>query len=199
MKGLRQKRFETVVMGVSAGGFNALQTILPALESPFALSVMIVQHLWRTSDGYVLQRLSKISTVTVKEAEEKERLEPGTIYLAPPNYHLLVEKDKTLSLSVDGRVNYSRPSVDVLFESAADVFGPRLIGVVLTGANKDGSQGLKAIKEAGGLAIVQDPATAEVGIMPQAALDFVKVDYVLPLEKIGPFLVEIAKKDTHNL
>jgi two-component system chemotaxis response regulator CheB len=117
----------------------------------------------------------------------------GTIYLAPANYHLLVEKDKTLALTVDEAVNYSRPSIDVLFESAADVFGQGLIGVILTGANEDGSQGFKIIKETGGITVVQDPATAGVSVMPQAAVDCVEVDHLLPLEEIGPFLVEVAK------
>ena len=134
--------------------------------------------------------------LTVKEADEKEHLEAGIVYLAPPNYHLMVEKDKTLSLTVDERFNYSRPSIDILFESAAEVFGPQLIGVVLTGANSDGSYGLKTIKAAGGLVVVEDPATAEVKTMPQAALDMLFPDYVadhvLPLEKIGPLLVRIA-------
>jgi len=113
-------------------------------------------------------------------------LEPGTIYMQPANYHLLVEKDKTLALTVDVAVNYSRPSIDVLFESAADVFGQGLIGVILTGANEDGGQGI----EAGGITVVQDTAKAEVSAMKQATVDCVEVDHLLPLEKIGLFLVE---------
>lgn len=185
-------KFDAVVIGVSAGGMRALKTIIPAFPPSFGLSVTVVQHLWRTSDGYLPRSLNTLSRVHVKEAEEKEMLKPGYVYIAPSNYHLMIEKDKSLSLSVDERVNYSRPSIDILFESAADTFGSHLIGVILTGANADGSQGLKAIKDAGGLTIVQDPATAEVGTMPQAALDLVAADYTLPLEEIGPFLVQCA-------
>jgi len=116
---------------------------------------------------------------------------PGKIYIAPPNYHLLVEEDKTLSLSTNKHVNFARPSIDVLFETAADVFGEKLVGIILTGANEDGSRGLKKIKESGGLTIVQDPDTAAVDTMPKAAIASTKVDYILPLENIGPFICSL--------
>ena len=114
------------------------------------------------------------------------------IYIAPPNYHLLVEADRTFSLSIDEPVNYARPSIDVLFETAADVYKTNLIGVILTGANTDGSHGLKRIKETGGLSVVQDPSTAEADTMPRAAIAAVDVDYVLPLEEIGKVLTMLA-------
>jgi two-component system chemotaxis response regulator CheB len=158
------------------------------------LTVIIVHHRGATSDGTLASILDNMCSLSVKEAEGQELLEPGTVYLAPANYHLRVEKDKTLALTVDETVNYSRPSIDVLFESAANVFGQGLTGVILTAANEDGSQGLKIIKEAGGITVVQDPATAEVSAMPQAAVDCVEVDHLLPLEKIGPFLVDVAKR-----
>jgi two-component system chemotaxis response regulator CheB len=126
--------------------------------------------------------------IPVKEAEAKELIKPGTIYLAPANYHLLIEHDRTFSLCVSEKVRYARPSIDVLFETAADVYRTKLIGIILTGANDDGSRGLRTIREYGGLAIVQDPATAEVGIMPQAALKATAVDYVLSLHEIGLLL-----------
>jgi two-component system chemotaxis response regulator CheB len=114
-------------------------------------------------------------------------------YFAPPNYHLLIEEDHTFSLSIEGRVNYSRPSIDVLFESALDAYCSKLIGIILTGANNDGSRGLKKIKDCGGLAIVQDPKTAEVSAMPEAALKISKIDHVLQLEEIAPFLIKITE------
>jgi two-component system chemotaxis response regulator CheB len=116
------------------------------------------------------------------------------VYVAPPNYHLLIEDDGTFSMSVEGAVNYARPSVDVVFESAAEVYGQGLIGVILTGANKDGSLGLKKIKEAGGLVIVQTPETSEAADMPRAAIAAVNPDYVLPLEKIGPLLRKLESE-----
>jgi two-component system chemotaxis response regulator CheB len=188
-----KSKVEAIVIGGSAGGMNALKIILPALEPHMALSMIIVLHRrWKSADDFLYRMLNGICQLSVKEADEKERLKSGTIYLAPPNYHLMIEENKTLALTVDEPVNYCRPSIDVLFASAAEVFGPRIIGVVLTGANNDGSQGLKVIQAYGGIAVVEDPATAEVKKMPQAALDRVVPDYVLPLEKIGPLLVEIA-------
>ena len=129
----------------------------------------------------------------VKQAEEKESIQGGTVYIAPPNYHLLIEDDHTFSLSVDNAVNYARPSIDVLFESAADVYGSDLIGVILTGNNDDGSQGLKKIKRNGGLTIVQTPESAEADGMPQAALEAVIPEYMLSLEAIGPLLNALSK------
>ncbi len=126
----------------------------------------------------------------VKEAEEKEALAAGHVYVAPANYHLLVEKDRTLALSTEDKVNYSRPSIDVLFESAAEVFGRELAGVVLTGGNSDGTRGLRRIKSRGGLALVQDPASAEAPTMPQAAIDNCNVDHILSLADLARALVQ---------
>lgn len=194
-------KLEAIVIGVSAGGWDALNTILPALPREFTLPVVIVQHLSPDSEGYLAQSLNKRCLLKVKEADEKEPIEPGTIYIAPANYHLLIEEDRTLSLSISEHVHYSRPSIDVLFETAAEAFGPRLIGVVLTGASADGSQGLKKIQERGGLTLVQDPATAESPIMPQAAIKTIHaegrlVDYILPLKEIAPFLMKIVNRES---
>ena len=192
-----KSRFETIVIGVSAGGVHALKVILSAWTSPLPLSVIIVMHRrWESEDDFFCKMLNKDHLLTVKEVDEKERLTAGIIYLAPPNYHLLIEKNKTLSLTVDARINYSRPSIDILFESAAETFGSHLIGVVLTGANNDGSYGLKTIKAAGGIAVIQDPVTAEVSTMPQAAIDLLspdfEVDHVVSLDNIGPLLIELV-------
>ncbi len=185
-------RYEAIVIGVSAGGMNALSTILSGLPVDFALPIIIVQHMDPDSRDYLPEHLDQKCNISVKEAEEKEKITKGVAYIAPPNYHLLVEEDRTFSLSVDDWVNYSRPSIDVMFESAADVYGRRLVGVVLTGANADGSAGLKKIKKAGGLAIVQDPATAHVDIMPKAAIAASRVDHVLPLEEIPELFKKLS-------
>lgn len=181
-----------MVIGVSAGGLHALSTVLPAFPASFPVPVVVVQHLSPHSDNYSTRYLDSISAIRVKEVDEKEIIIPGFVYTAPPNYHVLIEEDKTFSLSVEDRINFARPSVDVLFESAADVFGSHLIGVVLTGANNDGSKGLKKIKEAGGLTVAQDPETAEVDGMPRAAIEYSPVDRILRLEEVGPFLVQMA-------
>lgn len=191
-----QYRFQCVVIGVSAGGLNALGAVLPALPAVYPVPVVVVQHLSPHSDNYSTRYLDSISAIRVKEVDEKEIILPGFVYTAPPNYHVLVEEDKTFSLSVEDRINFARPAVDVLFESAADVFSSHLIGVVLTGANNDGSKGLKKIKDAGGLTVVQDPETAEVDGMPRAAIDNTSVDRILQLEDVGPFLVQMAEVKT---
>ena len=132
--------------------------------------------------------LNRLSRIQVKEAADKQTIQPATAYLAPPSYHLLVEYDRVLCLTVDEPVHYARPSIDVLFETAADVYGERLIGVILTGANSDGSQGLKRIQQYGGLTIVQNPATAESPFMPQSAIEAAKPDHIVDLAAIGPLL-----------
>lgn len=183
-------RYEAVVVGVSAGGIHALKTLFSALPKNFALPIVVVQHLPAISDNTWITLLDNVSKVNIKEADEKELIENGTVYIAPSNYHLMIEKDHTLSLSIDEKVNYARPSIDVLFDSAADVYRGRLIGMILTGSSNDGARGLKKIKEAGGLAIVQDPSTAEASYMPAAAIAATQADYILPLEKIAILLVE---------
>ncbi|WP_281888368.1 chemotaxis protein CheB [Paenibacillus sp. YYML68] len=184
--------YEAAFIGVSAGGLQALRTLLTAIAPSFPLPIVIVQHLKEGSDSYLADYLNGVAAIQVKEADDKEKLKAGVAYIAPAGYHLLVEDDRTLALSVDPPVQYSRPSVDVLFESAVYALGGRCIGVVLTGANADGSRGLLAIKRAGGLAIVQNPATAEYSTMPAAALRLVEADYVVELEAIGLLLNEIA-------
>jgi len=181
-------KYEAIVIGVSSGGMITLNTILRHLPSDFALSIIIVQHQHPESDDFIAKFLDAKCSLTVKQADEKESILPGVIYIAPPNYHLMIEEDRTFSLTIDKRVHYARPSIDILFETAADVFGEKLVGIILTGANKDGSHGLRKIKESGGLTIVQDPDTAEVDTMPKAAIASTKIDYILPLEKIGPFI-----------
>jgi two-component system chemotaxis response regulator CheB len=185
---------EAIVIGVSAGGMKALGTILPHLPADFALGIIVVQHLHPSAEDSLALRLNKSCELAVKQADEKESIAPGVIYIAPPDYHLMVEEDRAFSLSLDEPVNYARPSIDILFETAADAYGSKLVGIVLTGANADGSHGLKRIKESGGVTIVQDPATAEIETMPRAAIAATQVDHILPLEEIGPFLVTLANR-----
>ena len=200
-KNNKLQNYQAVVIGASAGGMKALQTILKSLPEDYGLPIMIVQHMHPESDEYMTKILNEECMLIVKQADEKESVKPGTVYFAPPNYHLLVEADKTLSLTINERVCFARPSIDVLFETAADVYGDKLIGIILTGGNYDGSQGLKRIKELSGLAIVQDPKSAEAESMPREAIAATKVDYILPLNEIGPFLFKLtqaipkAKKD----
>jgi two-component system chemotaxis response regulator CheB len=185
-------RHEAVVIGVSTGGIEALKAILSSLPASFPLPIAIVQHRDERSDGFLAEYLNGLSGLAVSEAEDKEPLCAGHAYLAPAGYHLLIESDRSFSLSVDPRVNYSCPSIDVLFESAADAFADSLIGIVLTGANADGAKGLKAIKARRGLAIVQDPKTAQAAAMPRAALEATAVDYLVDLQEIAPLLTRIC-------
>jgi two-component system chemotaxis response regulator CheB len=189
--------FSAVVVGVSAGGFQALHTILPMLPRAFPAPVIVVQHRMAGEDDYFVESLNSKSLVTVKEAEEREEIRPGTAYIAPGGYHLLVEKDHTFSLSVDEPVCYARPSIDVLFETAARVYGSHLVGIILTGANSDGSNGIKTIKQGNGLTIAQDPETAEVNLMPLSAIATHCIDFILPLEDIPSFLTNLVE-DNHG-
>jgi len=186
--------YAAVVIGASAGGTNALQQILPCLPVNFSIPVIIAQHLHPLQDGAAIIHYSGGSGLTVKDADEKESIRPGFVYFAPPNYHLLVEADRTFSLSIDPKVNFTRPSVDVLFESAADVYGVGLIGIVLSGANQDGAAGLSYIKQRGGLAIVQDPGDAESSYMPGAAIKAAHPDHILAAGEICRFLIELTRQ-----
>ncbi len=180
------------MIGVSTGGVQALKKLLCPLPADFPLPILVVQHLGPDAGSGLARLLDECCALRVKEADEQDDILPGTVYLAPPNYHLLVERDGCLALSADPYVSFARPSVDVLFESAAAVFGPQLIGIVLTGANSDGSRGLQSVKQNGGLAIVQDPADAEAPRMPQAAMEATSVDHVVGLDGMAVLLQKLA-------
>ena len=186
-------KYRLVVIGSSWGGLGALKIVLGGLPATFPLPIVIAQHRSVDSRDEGLARYyGALCELPVCSVEDKQPIEPGTVYFAPPDYHLLIEGD-SFALSVDERVQFSRPSVDVLMESAVDSFGGAVIGVVLTGTNEDGAQGLAAVERAGGFTVVQTPETAARSEMPQAALRAVKsVDAVLPLDEIPTFLVKLA-------
>ncbi len=223
---LNKKNFEIVVVGTSLGGLQALTVLLADLPQSFPLPVVIVQHRHKSSQNRLTEFLQQQSSLQITEAEDKEPIAPGRIYLAPADYHLLIESpwdwefgvdenyftgwgsaarepidnskspigkrgNPTFALSTEAPVCHARPSIDVLFESAADAFGEKVIGIILTGASSDGSQGLAKIKAEGGLTFVEEPASALCGTMPASAIANVEVDWILPLSKIAPCLVNL--------
>lgn len=181
---------EAIAMGASAGALDALSTILPLLPSDYPLPILAVVHLPADKTSMLAELLNRKCNLTVKEAEDKEPLSAGVVYLAPPDYHLMVEQDRRLSLSSEEPVLYSRPAIDILFESAADAFGEGLIGVILTGANEDGARGLAAVCHAGGVGLVQSPQSAHSSAMPSAALNACAGALSLSLGEIAQYLKE---------
>jgi two-component system, chemotaxis family, protein-glutamate methylesterase/glutaminase len=177
-----------VAIGASAGGIQALSVLLPALPAKAAVAVFIVLHLPRDRPSLLAEVFSRKCLLDVREAQDKEPVIAGTVYFAPANYHLLLDHGPQLALSVDDLVHHSRPSIDVLFESAAEVYGNRLLGIILSGANEDGAQGLAAVHDAGGLTVVQTPETAQSPQMVLSALNLRRPDHVLPLEEIAALL-----------
>lgn len=182
-----------IAVGASWGGLKALRAIAHGLPAHFPVPVTFVQHRSKES-GALRDLLQDCTPLIVCEVEDKQPIMGGYVYLAPPDYHLLVDGDE-FSLTVDAPVRYSRPSIDVFFESVADRFGAEAAGVILTGANEDGAAGLRQVAARGGLAIVQDPRTAESPIMPRAALRAVPTAVTLPLERLAPYLVSLATAD----
>ena len=225
---LNKKDFEIVVVGTSLGGLQALTVLLANLPQSFPLPVVIVQHRHKSSQDRLSDFLQQQTSLQITDAEDKEPIAPGRVYLAPADYHLLIESPReweqslsenrfttwertavepihnsnspivcratpTFALSTEGPVCYARPSIDVLFESAADAFGEKAIGIILTGANSDGTQGLAKIKAQGGLTFVEEPASALCRAMPASAIANVEVDWILPLSKIAPCLVNLLR------
>ena len=185
-------RPDLVVIGCSLGGMHALEKVLSGLPSDFPLPIAVVQHRHKASNEGLPAYLRKHSKLPVVDVEDKQWIRPGTVYLAPADYHLLVEKGE-FNLSVDDAVRFSRPSIDVLFESAADAYRGGVIAVVLTGANEDGARGAETVKRRGGIVIVQNPGEAEAPAMPQATIDNVQVDRILRLDEIAAYLVELSR------
>ena len=169
---------KAVVIGGSAGALNVLREILRALERPALVPIVIVLHLPPRSPDGLAELLSRECALAVKQAEDKEPLEPDTVYLAPPGYHLLIESHRAFALSVDPPVHFSRPSIDVLFETAADAYGRELLAILLSGASSDGAAGLQEVSVAGGLTAVQAPESAEAETMPAAALSLFEPTFI---------------------
>ena len=186
-------RYQIIAIGGSWGGMDALIEILSGISSTTFIPIVVALHRHRVIESNLPHILSKYLKIKVKEIEEKEYLNNGTIYLAPRNYHVFLEKDKSFSLCVSELVNYARPSIDVLFDNVANVFKSKAIGILLTGANSDGSKGLKAISEVGGLTIVQDPLDSESRNMPLSALEIMNPDYILSKKKINKFLMDLIE------
>jgi two-component system chemotaxis response regulator CheB len=186
-------KYRAIVIGTSSGGMKAIKFLSSALPAVFGIPIIMVLHIGARSGNEWINFFNAECKFKLKEADEKEKIAPGNIYVAPANYHLLIEKDETLSLTIDEKVNYARPSIDILFESAALAYGNRLIGIVLTGANSDGAVGIKKIKEYGGLTIVQDPETAEAKCMPESSISSIVPDHILSLEGIVNLLIEISE------
>jgi two-component system chemotaxis response regulator CheB len=190
----KKKKYGAIVIGVSAGGLTALSFIFKKLPADFSIPIIVIQHR-STSQGDLLEEiLQEKCKLKLKQADEKEKIKEGTIYIGPPDYHLLIECDHTFSLSSDARVKYSRPSIDVLFESASYVYQDRLVGIILTGANNDGSDGIKRIAKNGGMTIAQNPEDAEFPPMPEAAIATGSVRKILSLAEIQKCLLKINQE-----
>jgi two-component system chemotaxis response regulator CheB len=187
--------YRAVVMGGSAGGMDALGRILTRLPKDFPLPIVIVLHVLGDQPSLLSEIMGAKTELRVKEVEEKEQIEAGTIYFASPGYHLLIERDQSFSLSTEAPVNFSRPSIDLLFETASDAFTTHLVGVLLSGANQDGAKGLQRIQEAGGLALVQDPASSQIRTMPDAGIAALGANgtQILSPEGIAQFLLNIGR------
>lgn len=198
---LTSRHYKLVVIGASWGGLSAISRILKRLPANFSLPIVIAQHRYRHRRGeeYLAQTLGTECKLDVVEPDDKEVLQASTVYVAPSNYHLLVEQQGILALSSDELIHFSRPAIDPLFESAADAYHHQLIGIILTGANSDGAKGICAIKKQGGLTLVQNPASAEAANMPEAAIKMVAVDAVLELEQIADLLVTINQNNNQGL
>ena len=182
------KHCEALLIGGSAGSLEVILKLLPGLNPALPFPVVIILHRKPGKDDILTNLLASRTKMVVKEVEEKEEMLPSTLYIAPPNYHLLIENDHTFSLDASEKVNFSRPSIDVSFESAAEVFKENLVCLLLSGANSDGTAGLKTVKEYGGMALVQNPASAVVSFMPESAIANVEVDAVLKSSEMSEYI-----------
>lgn len=187
-----QANYDVVAVASSAGGLGALTQLLSALPENLPVSVVVVQHLDPRHRSLMAEILSRRTPLLVKQAENGETIEKGTVYIAPPDRHLLANEDRTLSLTQTALVHFVRPSADLLFESVAGAYAERAIGVVLTGSGRDGAMGVRAIKKMGGTVLVQDEASSEYFAMPSAAIETGHVDFVLPLDDIAPAIVSLV-------
>jgi len=187
------RRPELIVIGGSAGSLQIIMKIMTAIGPGFPIPILVVLHRNSTFESNLEYLLSSRTSLPIKEVEEKETLVPGTVYVCPADYHVLLEQDHSFSLDYSERVHYSRPSIDVSFRSAADVYGEDLLCCLLSGGNADGVDGLEYMKERGGISVVQDPATAEVPYMPRHAIEKFKVDFILPAGEIPHFIGQLGR------
>jgi two-component system chemotaxis response regulator CheB len=194
---LAGRRIEAVVIGASAGGVEALGALLPSLPAGYRLPVFCILHLPGDRESRLAELFDERLPLRVKEAFDKEPIEPGTVYFAGSGYHLSVEQDFSFSVSCEPPVHFARPAIDVLMESSADAYGPGLVGILLTGANHDGAAGMAYIQASGGLTVVQDPDDAQVATMPKSAIDRFSPHLILPLARIGA-LLPMLESDTHE-
>jgi len=182
------ERCDAFIIGGSAGSLEVLLKVLPVINPAVSFPIVIIIHRKHGTDSLLPDLLSSRTKLKVKEVDEKESLKAGTIYIAPSDYHLLVEQDRTFSLDYSEKVNYSRPSIDVTFQTAAEVYQDKLVCMLLSGSNADGVNGLKSVKEWGGVAVIQNPITAQVAYMPTQAQLNVDIDHVLSIEEMGEFI-----------
>jgi two-component system chemotaxis response regulator CheB len=186
------RRAKLIIIGGSAGSLQVILGIISAIGRDFPLPVLIVVHRNGVVDSSLEELFSAKTQAAVKEVEEKDPIVSGTIYIAPADYHVLIEEDQTFSLDYSERVNFSRPSIDVTFRCAADVYQKDLVCLLLSGGNADGAEGLEYVKEKGGMVVVQDPATADVPYMPQYAIGRVAIDFIIPAEEMPAFIKGLA-------
>jgi two-component system chemotaxis response regulator CheB len=193
---LQRQAFNAIAIGTSAGGLDALMRILPMLPATMPVAIFVVVHIPRERTSLLTDIFRQKCAMRVEEGIDKADIKPGHIYFAPPDYHMLVDTGPQIALSVDDVVQFSRPSIDVLFESAADIYGKNLLGILLTGGNEDGASGLAYIARCGGITLLQDPADAVASAMPAGALKVMTPTYVLRLDEIAPLLMTIATRTT---
>lgn len=191
------KNCDAIIIGGSAGSLDVLLKVFPSLSTLITFPIIIVLHRKAGADSLLTALLSSKTKLIVKEVEEKETISPGLIYLAPSDYHLLIENNRTFSLDSSEKINYSRPSIDVTFQSAAEVYKANLVCLLLSGANTDGAAGLQFVKKYGGQALIQNPESAAVSYMPAYAEGSVAIDKVLQVEEMGEYINDLSRK--HNL
>lgn len=188
------KHCEALIIGGSAGSLNVIISILPSIKSVLSFAIILVLHR-KAGKDLLSELLASKTEMAVKEIDEKEKIKPSHIYIAPPNYHLLIEEDRTFSLDASEKVNFSRPAIDVTFQSAAEVFKSNLVCLLLSGANSDGTDGLIKVKKNGGTVLIQDPSTAVVNYMPQNAMDHVVADKVLKIDEMADYINRLTADD----
>ena len=179
---------DALIIGGSAGSLDVLLKVLPLISPSLSFPIVIVIHRKHGADSLLPELLSGRTALRVKEIDEKERIEPGTIYIAPSDYHTLIEQDHSFSLDYSEKINYSRPAIDATFQTAAEVYKEKLTCILLSGSNADGVDGLKSVKIWGGTTVIQDPATAQVAYMPQQAAIHAKIDYILNIKDMADFI-----------